>query len=56
MEPDQTTPIAAVGSGSTTFASKLMLDAVILLAFKGLNNVFRVYTEIMAQSDTNTFE
>ena len=43
------------------FASMLMLnrhfsDAVILLAFLGLNNVFCVYTKVMAQDDTATFE
>ena len=31
-------------------------DAAILLAFKGLSNVFCVYTEMMAQVDTVTFE
>ena len=31
-------------------------DAVILLVFLGLNNVFCVYTEIMAQDDKVTFE
>ena len=49
MDPDQTAPVGAVWSGSTMFASVLMLkltfsDAVILLAFWGLNNVFCVYT------------
>ena len=42
------------------FASMLMLNRhiqmVILLAFLGLNNVFCVYTEVMAQDDTVTFE
>ena len=38
------------------FASMLMLDAIILLAFKGLNNVFLVYTEVIMQDDTDTFE
>ena len=33
MDPDQTAPNGAVYSGSTMFASMLMLDAVILLAF-----------------------
>ena len=27
-----------------------------MLAFKGLNNVFCVYTKVMAQDDTVTFE
>ena len=49
MDPDQTAPV-----------SMLMLnrhaDAVILLAFSGLNNVFCVYTEVIAQDDTVTFE
>ena len=31
-------------------------DAVILLEFEGLNNVICVYTEVMAQDDTVTFE
>ena len=36
----------------------LMLNShfVILLTFKGLNNVFCVYTEVMAQCDTVTFK
>ena len=32
------------------------LDAVILLAFLGLNNMFFLYTEEKAQDDTVTFE
>ena len=32
------------------------LDAVVLLAFYRLNNVFCVYTEVIAQDDTVTFE
>ena len=31
-------------------------DAVILHAFKGLNNVICVYIEVMTQDDTVTFE
>ena len=54
MDTVQTAPVGAVWSGSTMFASMLMTfsDAVILLAFKGLNNVFCVYTEEMAEDDT----
>ena len=32
------------------------VDTVILLEFKGLNNVFCVYIEVMAQDDTVTLE
>ena len=61
LDPDQTAPVGAVWSWSTIFASMLMLnrhfsDADILLAFSGLNSVCCVYTEIMAQDDTVTFE
>ena len=43
------------------FAYILMLnrqfsEADILLAFKGPNNVFCVYTEVMAQDDTPHFQ
>ena len=43
------------------FSSMLMLNRhfqmqLFLLAFKGLNNVFCVFTEVMAQDDTVTFE
>ena len=56
MDPDQTAPLGAVCSGPTMFASMLISDAVILLAFFELNTVFCVYTEISAQDDTVTFE
>ena len=61
MDPDQTAPVRAVWSGPTMFASILMLNRhfqmqFILLVFYGLNNVFCVFIEIMAQDDTVTFE
>ena len=52
-DPDQTAPV-----GSTMFASMLMLNRhfqMQLFCWR-LNNVFCVYTEIMAQDDTVTFE
>ena len=55
MSPDQTTPVGAVLSGSTMFASMLMLNSVILLAFERLKNVLCVYTEVLAQDDTVSF-
>ena len=49
-------PTGAVWSGSKLFASMLLLIRhfqmqLFLLAFQGLNNVFDVYTEIVAQDD-----
>ena len=48
---------------SIMLASLLMLNrhfqlqlSVIMLALKGLNNVFCVYTEVTAQDDTVIFE
>ena len=35
---------------------KTFSAAVILLAFQGLTNVFCIYTEVMAEDDTVTFE
>ena len=51
-DPDQT---------GTMFASMFMLNRhfqmqLLCWRFLGLNNVFCVYTEIMAQDDTVTFE
>ena len=59
MDPDQTAPI---GSSLISvhnvclYAYANFSDAVILLAFQGLNNVFCICTEIMAQDDTVTLE
>ena len=62
MDPDQTAHVGAVWSGSTIFATVLMLNRHFQMQLfcwrflKGLNNVFCVYTEIIAQDDNVTFE
>ena len=55
MDPDQTAPVD-LGPLCLPLCLETFSDAVILLAFYGLNNVFCVYTEVMAQDDTVTFE
>ena len=54
VDPDQTALVGAVSSESTQFDSIIMLtnkqtfsDAVTLLAFQGLNNMFCVCTEVL---------
>ena len=50
MDSNQTTPVGML-------VSMLMLNRHFpMLAFKGLNNAFCVYTEVMVQDDTVTFE
>ena len=61
MDQDQTAPVGAVWSGSTMFASMLMLNRhfqmlLFLLAFKGQKNLFCANTEVTAQDATVTFE
>ena len=62
MDPDQTAPVGAVGSGSTMFASMLMLNIHFQMqlfcwsCLKRLNDMFCPKTEIMAQDGTVTFE
>ena len=54
MDPDQTAPVGAVWSGSTVFASMLKLNIHFQMQLFCLNNVFCVYTDVMAQDDTVT--
>ena len=59
MDPDQTAPVGAVWSGSTMIASMLMLNRhfqMQLFCWCFKDYVFCVYTKIMAQDDTVTFE
>ena len=56
MDPDQSAPVGTVRSGSTMFASMLVLNRHVQMAFQGLNNGFCVCTEVMAQDDTVAFE
>ena len=56
MNPDQTAPVGAVRSGSTMFASLLMLNRhfqmrLFCWRFKDL-----IMTDVVAQDDTVTFE
>ena len=62
MDPDQTAPVGAVWSGSKMLTSMLMLNRhfqmqLFCWRFKDyIMCLFCVYTEIMAQYDTVTFE
>ena len=61
MDPDQTTPVGTVWSGSTMFASMLMLKShfqmpLFCWRFKDSIMRFCVYTEEIAQDNTITFD
>ena len=60
VDPDQTAPVGAVWSGSTIFASMLMLNRHFQMQFNFAGvlrtTVFWVYTEVPVQHDTVTFE
>ena len=56
MDPDQTAPIGAVLSGSTMFASMLMLNRHFQMQLFFWRLKDQIYTEVTAQDDTVNFE
>ena len=56
MNPDQTAPVGAVSSGSTMFASLLMLNRHFQMQLFCWCFKDSIMTEVVAQDDTVTFE
>ena len=56
VNPDQTAPVAAVWSGSTMFASLLMLNRQFQMQLFCWRFKDWIMNEVVAQDDTVTFE